>query len=174
MRIVGVRGGFLADADQLLDGREGLGQNCRRGFADVADAEGEDEAVEFGLAPRVDGGEQFFEALEATVLDGADVLAGLAGGLLAQPGLLVTPGGESLLHGGSAVAQREDIGGGLHEARVEEQVDVLRSQTLDIHGAAGHEMPETLDRLGGADQLAGAAAARIFLAGLLVELTRRG
>ncbi len=55
----------------------------------------------------------------------------------------------------------------------EEEFDVLVAQALDIHGVALDEMLEALDRLGLADEFAGAAADGIDLAGRLVDLAHR-
>ena len=72
---------------------------------------------------------------------------------------------------------------------VEEELDLLVAQALDVEGVARDEMPEPLDRLGRADQAAGAAAHRLLAVscsrtawlpqtgqsvGKLVGLRRRG
>ena len=62
------RGRLLADADELLDGREGPRQQRSSRLADMADAEREDEAVEFGFAPRIDGGNKLVEAFVGALL----------------------------------------------------------------------------------------------------------
>ena len=77
MRVLGLRRRFT-DPDELLDGPEGLGEQRRRGAADVPDAEGEDEAVEFGGAARVDRGKQFVQALIGALFSRQHLLARLA------------------------------------------------------------------------------------------------
>ena len=67
---------FHADSNELLDGRKGPRQQRRRGVAYVADAEREDEAVKFRLAPRVDRSEQLVEAFISTLLGRKHLLAG--------------------------------------------------------------------------------------------------
>ena len=170
---IGGRRRLLADADQLLDGREGSGKHGCRRLADVADAEREDEAVQFGLAARVDRREQLVEAFIGALLAPQDFLARRALRGFALPRLRLAALEQGLLNFGTAVLQREDIGGGLEQSGIEEQVDVLGAEPLDIHRAARHEMAQRLHRLRRADQLARAAPAGILLAGLLVDLPRR-
>ena len=59
--------------------------------------------------------------------------------------------------------EREDIARLLDPALLEEQFDLLLAQTVDIEGAAGHEMPQVLDLLIGAGEFAGAARPRALL-----------
>src|SRR5690606_14781368 len=73
----------------------------------------------------------------------------------------------------AVVLEAEDVGGGPQQALGEEQLDVLGPEALDVQGAARYEMLELLDRLRRADELAGAAAPGILLAGLLVDLAHR-
>ena len=54
---------------------------------------------------------------------------------------------QRLLDVGTPVLQREDVGGGLDEAGVEEEVDVLRAEALYVQRAARHEVAQRLDRL---------------------------
>ena len=124
-----------------------LASTRRRRLADMADAEREDEAVEFGLAARIDGGEQLVEALIGALLGREHLLARRALGRFALPRLRLAPLEQRLLHFGAAVLQREDVGGGLEQPGIEEQVDVLGAEPLDIHRAARHEMAQRLDRL---------------------------
>ncbi len=77
----------------------------------MADAEREDEAVELGLAPRVDRGEQLVEPLESALLGAAALLARLAASPLALPRLFLAPLEQRLLHRRAPVLEREDIGG---------------------------------------------------------------
>src|SRR5262249_12750408 len=61
--------------------------------------------------------------------------------------------------------EREDVGGLLDPALLEEQRDLLFAQPLDVEGPAGDEMLQMLDLLRRAGELAGAARDRPFLAG---------
>src|SRR6185312_15166707 len=78
------------------------------------------------------------------------------------------------LHRVTVLLEPEDVDGVLDDALVEEQLDLLGAEPLDVERPTRHEMLELLHRLCGADELAGTAAARIFLAGLLVDLAHRG
>ena len=173
MRVPGVRRRQLANRNERLDGRKGFGQRHGGGFTDMPDAQGKDEAIEFGFPAGVDRRKQLVEAFVVSAVDAADVLARLAGGEFALPRLLLAPLGQRLLHRRPPILEREDVGRGLDQPGVEEQVDVLGTEALDVHGAARHEMPQPLDRLGGADQFTRAAPARVRLAGLFIDLPDR-
>ena len=60
----------------------------------------------------------------------------------------------SLRAAGLAVArlQREDVGGGLDQALLEEQLDLLVAEPLDVEGVARAEVLQALDRLRRTDQ----------------------
>ena len=119
----------------------------------MADAEGEDEAIERDAAARLDGGEQLVDRLGAETLLGHQPLV--------------------LLQTRIALLQREDVGR-LHDAAlVVEQLDLLLAQALDVEGVARDEMLEPLLGLRRADEAAGAAAHDVGLAGLLVHLAHR-
>src|SRR4029079_9747043 len=70
---------------ELLDRAEGLRQQSRRRLPDMASTELIDEAVELGLAARVDVGEELVETLVGPLLGTQHLLALLAGELLARP-----------------------------------------------------------------------------------------
>ena len=118
-------------------------QEPRGDLADMADAEGIDEAVEPNVAARLDGREQL-----------------LGGGRAPTLALLE-------LGGGAAIAglKGEDVRRRLDQALVVERLDVLLAEALDVEGVARDEMLEALDPLGRADQAAGAAPHGIDLAG---------
>ena len=59
--------------------------------------------------------------------------------------------------------QVEDVGRALHATLGPERLDLLGAEALDVEGVAGDEMAQPLQRLGRADQTAGAAAHRFAL-----------
>ena len=121
----------------------------------MADAQCEDEAIERNLAPCVDCLEQFSHADTAEALD-------------------VLKLGERLL---LPRLERENIRRRAnHQRRIlalEEEIDLLGAEPLDVEGIARDEMLDVLDRLGAADEAAGAAGDGIQLAGFLVFLPHR-
>ena len=121
----------------------GARQRTRRGLADVADAEREDEPVEPDGAARIDGIEQLPDARLA-------------------PALAVLQALEVLL---VAFPQREHVMRPGDEAIGVEFLDDLVAQPLDVEGIARGEMLQPFDALCGTDEAAGAAAHRIDLAG---------
>src|SRR6185437_8224359 len=104
-------------------------QRTRGCFADVAHAQGVDEALERDLPAGLDGGKQ--------IADGD------------------LPESFFLLEADLAVArfESEDVGGLLDPAPLEEQGDLLLPQPLNIKGAPRDEMPQVLDALMGAREL---------------------
>lgn len=133
-------------------GAVGARQQLRRGLADVTDAERVDEAVERNAAPFVD---RRIELADADLAETVNILQ------LGQRLLL-------------ALLQREDIGRGADLQRrvvvFEEEVDLLRTEPFNIESVARNEVLQMLRRLRPADEATGAAAHRIHLAGLLVDL----
>ena len=146
----GSRGGH----HRLLEGVValiGAGEQARVGLADMADAEGIDEALERDAAARVDGAEEVGdrELAEPLALDELDRT------------------------GAVARLEREDVGRRVDQTVGVERLDLLVAEALDVEGVARGEMLELLDRLCRTDECAGAAADRILAAGLGVDLAHR-
>jgi len=120
-----MRGGLLADPDELLDRAEGLGKHRRGCLADMPDTQRQDEAVELGLAPAVDVREELVEALIGALLGRQHLLALGAARLLPRPRLLLAAIMQRLLHGLAMLLEPEDVDRVLEQAPVEEQLDLL-------------------------------------------------
>src|SRR5262249_44258158 len=99
-------------------------------------AERIDEALKRNPAPRLDRAEQIAHRGLAVTLD------------LLKLEFVV------------ALRQRENVGGLLHPALVEEILQLLLTEPVDVEGAARHEQPQMLDLLEGTGELAGAAQPR--------------
>ncbi len=116
---------------------------CRR-FADMADAEGEDQAVQRDASLFLDGGEK-------------------VGGRTFTPAISVL----QLLQrvGGVSCSKGEDIGGLPDRQKVigKEHLDLLRAKPFDVEGGAADEMLQPFNCLRRADQAAGAAPHRVAL-----------
>ncbi len=112
----------------------------RRGLADLAHAERVDEALERNLAASLDGIEEIAHRGFAVTF------------LLLELDLRVARG------------KREDVGGLLEPALLVEEDDLLFAETIDVEGAARHEMLEVLDLLMRARELAAAIGACPLLA----------
>src|SRR5690606_28893279 len=151
---------------ERLHGAEGLGEEGRGGLPDMADAERENEAVEFGAPARVDVSEELVEPLIGALLGAQHLLALLARRFLALARLLLAPLVDGAPHGLALEVQPEDVDGRPEQALFEKELDLLGAQPLDIHRPARDEVLELLDGLGGADKLARAAASGVFLARL--------
>src|SRR6185312_10062759 len=117
------------------------GQCPRRGLADLAHAEREDEALERDPAPSLDGGEQIAHRGFAITLVALELDAAVAR------------------------RQREDVGRLLHPGLLEEELDLLLAEPVDVEGAARGEQFQVLDLLERTGELAGAARAGALLAG---------
>ena len=126
-------------------------QAARIGLANMAYAERIDEAIDRNRATRLDRREYVARR------DFAKALA------LAQwrPILAVTRG------------KRKNIGGGLDEAFIEKQFDLLVAEAFDVKRVTRAEMLELLDRLRRTDERASAAPHDVGDAGLLVDLSQR-
>src|SRR6185312_3579890 len=101
-------------------------------LADLRDSQGIDEAFEGDAAARLDGAQQLGRRLLAPAL--------------------------AFFQFGGALAEAEDVGGRFQPAFLPQLFDALLAETVDIEGVAADEMLEALDRLGRADEAAGAAA----------------
>ena len=138
-----VPGGALPYLGLVHGGGEGFpravvaGEEARARLAHMADAEGEDDAVERD-GPAV-----------------VDRLEEVLGGFVA-PALAVLQLGEVAV--AVAVAKREDVGGFPDPAVPVELFDLLGAETFDVEGGAGDEMLQPFNGLRGADEAAGAAA----------------
>ncbi len=111
-------------------------QSHRGSLADMANAERVDEPLQRDIAPRRDGAEQITHRCFAEPFD------------LFEPDFLV------------AFLQRENIGRLLDPFALVEQFDLLLAESVDIEGAARHEMLEMLDGLERTGKLASAMHAR--------------
>ena len=65
---------------------------------------------------------------------------------------------------GDLAVEHKDVLGRRDDAGLEEFLDLLRAETIDVVGAAGNEVFQSLDGLRWTDQAAGAAAIDVFLA----------
>ncbi len=98
-----------------FDGREGPRQERCRGLPDMANAEGEDEAIQLRLATRVDGIEQLVEPFIGAFLGAQHLLAHLARQALALGSLRLAALEQRLPHLCGALAEPEQIGLGLQQ-----------------------------------------------------------
>src|SRR3954454_10934920 len=145
-----IRGRTHAGA-QGVERAEMAREQLAPGLADMRDAERVDEAVHRNASARLDCGEEVAHARLAPAL------------------ALLEPLGQA----GVAALQGEDVLRRADEALLVELVDALRPESLDVEGVARYEMLQPLARLRRADEPAGAAAHRVFLAGARVELAHR-
>ena len=120
-------------------------------FADMADAERIDEAVECDLATRGDRGEKIARAR------------------LAEAFALHQAARRALV----ALLEREDVLRAGDQAVLVEELDAFRAEPLDVEGVARNEVAQTLDCLRRTNEAAGAAADHVLLAGARVDLAHR-
>src|SRR5262249_52687683 len=112
----------------------------RGGIADMPHAERIDEAIKWNVAPRSDRIEQVPHRRLAVAL------------FLFEPDFRL------------ARLEREDLARLLDPAALVEQLDLLLAESFDVKGAPRGEMPEVLDPLMGARELAGTAETYALLA----------
>ena len=135
------RGGGRHRRPPVVDGAIAAREQTRRRLTDVADSQCMDETVERDAPARFDRAEE------------------VGGGGLA-PALAL---GERCVQIAVLRLNVEDVRRALHAAFGPERLDLLGAEALDIEGVPGDEMAQPLQRLGRADQTAGAAAHRFAL-----------
>ena len=136
------RGSRFHRRPPLFDGAVATSEQARRRLADVADAQRVDEAVERDAPAGLDGAEEVGGRGLAPALQLGELRERVAAVLLLQV---------------------EDVRRAPHPTLGVECLDLLGAETLDVEGVAGDEVAQPLQRLGRANQTAGAAAHRLPL-----------